>query len=62
MGKLATKLRVSLERHCARDMVINVANQKQLLKEMLYKVLLTENGRLHKAQSKLLRNKCTNHE
>ena len=38
MEELATKLGVSLERHCVRDMVINEAdNQKQLLKEMLHK-------------------------
>ena len=38
MEELATKLGVSLKRHCVRDMVINEAdNQKQLLKEILHK-------------------------
>ena len=38
MEELATKLGVSLERHCVRDMVINEAdNQKQLLKKILHK-------------------------
>ena len=38
MGELATKLEVLFERHCAKNMVINEAdNQKQLLKEMLHK-------------------------
>ena len=37
MGELATKLGVSFERHCVRDIVINETdNQKQLLKEKLY--------------------------
>ena len=35
---MATKLGVSLKRHCVRDIVINEAdNQKQLLKKMLHK-------------------------